>query len=302
LTLPNEIISEIFLNCLSEDRLDRAPSPLTAPLILGQICRKWRAISLSTPSLWTTIQLSIREEARENQLRLLGTWLTRSRDCPLSISLSYEPEPLPTGYALDHSRAVPEFIKAILPHCRRWRGVEFILPSPDFSLVQGEMPLLSDLTVAITNTNDAIEPPPNPSLPVALFHQAPALRDVVIASIFDTSVFVLPWTQLRSVSLTDPRLPHELAAILRSVVNVEYFMAKVASPSDDPPQDILPIPPLLHLDTLSLSSDPGEDAHMQILDALTLPALLILKITEADFMSGPVTTVRSLLSRSECPL
>ncbi|KAJ7115595.1 hypothetical protein C8R43DRAFT_853681, partial [Mycena crocata] len=47
LTLPNEVISEIFQNRVdSNDALFSSP---TSPLFLGHICREWRAIAISTP-------------------------------------------------------------------------------------------------------------------------------------------------------------------------------------------------------------------------------------------------------------
>ncbi|KAJ7826724.1 hypothetical protein B0H13DRAFT_1452924, partial [Mycena leptocephala] len=45
-TLPSEIISRVFVQCLPSHGCVR-PSPVTAPLLLGQICRDWRDIALS---------------------------------------------------------------------------------------------------------------------------------------------------------------------------------------------------------------------------------------------------------------
>ncbi|KAJ7200849.1 hypothetical protein GGX14DRAFT_371966, partial [Mycena pura] len=51
LTLPDEIISRIFVDCLpSHGRV--CPSQRTAPLLLAQICRLWRDIALETCELW----------------------------------------------------------------------------------------------------------------------------------------------------------------------------------------------------------------------------------------------------------
>ncbi|KAJ7101966.1 hypothetical protein C8R44DRAFT_592213, partial [Mycena epipterygia] len=51
LTLPTEITSRIFVDCLpTHGRI--IPSPSTAPLVLAQICRHWRDIALSTCKLW----------------------------------------------------------------------------------------------------------------------------------------------------------------------------------------------------------------------------------------------------------
>ncbi|KAJ7780860.1 hypothetical protein DFH07DRAFT_696173, partial [Mycena maculata] len=43
LTLPDEIVSEIFLDCLPVCR---------SPMKLGQICSQWRDIAVSSPTLW----------------------------------------------------------------------------------------------------------------------------------------------------------------------------------------------------------------------------------------------------------
>ncbi|KAJ7919611.1 hypothetical protein B0H13DRAFT_1606049, partial [Mycena leptocephala] len=51
LTLPNEITSRIFVQCLPTHGRIR-PSPRKAPLILAQICRQWREIALSTSEMW----------------------------------------------------------------------------------------------------------------------------------------------------------------------------------------------------------------------------------------------------------
>ncbi|KAJ7841811.1 hypothetical protein B0H14DRAFT_2316031, partial [Mycena olivaceomarginata] len=51
LTLPSEIVSQIFLQCLPAHNRIR-PSPRKAPLVLAQICRYWRQIALSTGRLW----------------------------------------------------------------------------------------------------------------------------------------------------------------------------------------------------------------------------------------------------------
>ncbi|KAJ7191451.1 hypothetical protein GGX14DRAFT_337053, partial [Mycena pura] len=51
LTLPNELVSRIFVDCLP-DHGRVCPSRSTAPLLLAQICRCWRDIALETCQLW----------------------------------------------------------------------------------------------------------------------------------------------------------------------------------------------------------------------------------------------------------
>ncbi|KAJ7858204.1 hypothetical protein B0H13DRAFT_1469952, partial [Mycena leptocephala] len=51
LTLPVEIVSEIFINCLPPYP-KHPPKRSVLSTLLGQICRTWREIALSTPALW----------------------------------------------------------------------------------------------------------------------------------------------------------------------------------------------------------------------------------------------------------
>ncbi|KAJ6610399.1 hypothetical protein B0H10DRAFT_1754619, partial [Mycena sp. CBHHK59/15] len=50
LNLPVELVSEIFIHCLPTGNV--RPKRSQAPLVLLSICRAWRQIALSTPSLW----------------------------------------------------------------------------------------------------------------------------------------------------------------------------------------------------------------------------------------------------------
>jgi hypothetical protein len=56
-TLPSEIISRVFVQCLPSHGCVR-PSPVTAPLLLGQICRDWRDIALSSCELPNSIEVA----------------------------------------------------------------------------------------------------------------------------------------------------------------------------------------------------------------------------------------------------
>ncbi|KAJ7128659.1 hypothetical protein C8R44DRAFT_851014 [Mycena epipterygia] len=306
-TLPNEIVSEIFLQCVSSsDRADRIPSSRKAPLILGQIFRKWRQISLSTPSLWTTIELRLgNHETHENQLHLLETWLSRSRDCPLSLSIFYEMPLIYIGFGVsysDYSGDVREFIKAILPHCRRWEYLELIVPFQNLTLIHRELqtPLLRDLTVGITNLDQVRAYGDEPDWPIQMFDHAPQFREIIFALGFDIAVFRLPWEQMTSISIFQPHSPTDLAAVLRSATNVGYFMGEVANQPTT--ADVEPIPPLAHLHSLNLTADVRSHAYVPLLKKLTLPALHALRLSEASLMYEPGAAVRDLVSRSGCQL
>lgn len=79
--VPVEILANIFMLCLPTHP---GSDPKQAPLLLGQVCRSWRKISLSTPLLWSRIRIGKvgNEGERSGALRM---WLERSGDCPLSL-------------------------------------------------------------------------------------------------------------------------------------------------------------------------------------------------------------------------
>ncbi|KAJ7223557.1 hypothetical protein GGX14DRAFT_658502 [Mycena pura] len=88
LTLPVEMTSRIFLQCLPSHG-HVAPSPTTAPLLLAQICRHWREVALSTSRLWSSLYLSGGSFRFDNERwrNLLQTWFARAEGSPLSLGL-----------------------------------------------------------------------------------------------------------------------------------------------------------------------------------------------------------------------
>ncbi|KAJ7834594.1 hypothetical protein B0H13DRAFT_1467448, partial [Mycena leptocephala] len=52
LTLPNEIVSEIFIHFLPIYPFCPPLTGILSPNLLTQICRRWREIALATPGLW----------------------------------------------------------------------------------------------------------------------------------------------------------------------------------------------------------------------------------------------------------
>ncbi|KAJ7659164.1 hypothetical protein DFH06DRAFT_437322 [Mycena polygramma] len=312
LTLPNEIISEIFLHTVEPTRAGGVPSSTDGPLLVAQICRRWRDIALSTPRLWSNISLDLENiPAYEGQLHLLETWLRRSGDCPLFISIIHQPRPLPSELWGKYDGSVREFVRAILPHRRRWQELEISVPMHLFKFIEGEMPLLRDLTLGIpdmtmvTAYGERLDPGEESRWPIRIFHEAPALRTLLLAKGFDPLVLLPPWGQLTSVSILHfTQALKDVADILRSAVNVQYFSARVHDPynPETSPLDILPIPPLEFLEALHLTSlTPESEGYLRILDALSLPALVVLRISETWTMDVARRAVQDLIARS-CPV
>ncbi|KAJ7700351.1 hypothetical protein B0H17DRAFT_1176763 [Mycena rosella] len=113
LAVPNEIVSEIFIHFLP---IYPRRAPLIgphSPSLLGQICRKWRDIALSTPALWRAVTLSLDTTHLEQQLQRLKFFLKRSGSCRLSIELVFKN----TARGAASQELSSPFIQAITAHC-----------------------------------------------------------------------------------------------------------------------------------------------------------------------------------------
>ncbi|KAJ7743682.1 hypothetical protein DFH07DRAFT_749834, partial [Mycena maculata] len=218
LTLPPEIISEIFFQSVPEERyrtppVDDALSPYgNSPVTLGHICSKWSQIALSTPSLWTVLDINLNNVLNSNQLRLLEMWLTRSGVCPLSIGI---------WSCFVSNPDACRFVDALVPHCRRWRNMDLYIPLRDLIRITGDMPLLRELAVGLSDAELDDEPPAT-SQPVQIFHHAPGLTTLLIVSPMNLSILLFPWAQITYLSI-GVAFPHELTNILHALVNIGRF-------------------------------------------------------------------------------
>ncbi|KAJ7479701.1 hypothetical protein FB451DRAFT_1448924 [Mycena latifolia] len=285
LTLPNEIISEIFVQYLYQSH---SIGTGKSPFFLGHICRAWREVALDTPFLWTDIEVRIENvAARERQLERLTTLLSRSGDCPLFIGV------------LIFDGSAREFITALAPHFRRCECLTLVAPFHDVLLIKSDFPIIRNLSIGISELHKNAYHADEPSWPVKVFH-APKLRDVSI-TVF-TYKLVLPWAQITSISFRWVHHLPDLLDILCAARNVATLSTEIihASPTEVIAK-IPAIPPLIHLHTLELTVGSSALGCAQLLDKLTLPALRDLRIPEACFIETP-TAVRGFVARSGCSL
>ncbi|KAF7340440.1 hypothetical protein MVEN_01964200 [Mycena venus] len=96
---PEDVLREIFVACLPTTH-NALIDPSEAPILLGGICRHWRAVAHSTPMLWSSIHIPIISIDDENPAfegtvevaskleKFVEQWLKRSATCPLAVSVS----------------------------------------------------------------------------------------------------------------------------------------------------------------------------------------------------------------------
>ncbi|KAJ7507102.1 hypothetical protein B0H11DRAFT_1849618 [Mycena galericulata] len=286
LTLPNEIVSEIFIHFLPPYPKCPPIIGLRSPLLLTLICRKWREIAFSTPALWRAVGLSFKlrkKERFEQQLRLLEQSLGRSGSSPLSIKLQYRASDGSPSSDLD---PLLQTIMSHSSHCEHlYIPVEF-LPS-----LKSPAPLLRSLRLGGTFNVDL----QLPSL-VPTFFSGPLLHEVTLRYYTPTFYPVLPWSQL-TVLFVHWISTGDCANVLKQAINLIYCQLCIFDVEANFNSSDITLP---QLETLRLRMSFGSETTF--LDALTLPALRNLQLQEHFILPNPVSTLVSLVTRSRCTL
>ncbi|KAJ7073879.1 hypothetical protein C8F01DRAFT_1098606 [Mycena amicta] len=121
LTLPNEIVAEIFVHYLPAYP-DHPPlvGPGSPTYLLG-ICRLWRSIALHSPALWRAIQVGDTgcEGVDEQDLEVAKHWLQRSGASPVSLHFHFGHDSR-WGAELRSS-----LVQIAVAHHSRWQYISF---------------------------------------------------------------------------------------------------------------------------------------------------------------------------------
>ncbi|KAJ6450626.1 hypothetical protein C8R45DRAFT_117542 [Mycena sanguinolenta] len=127
LSLPTEITSRIFVECLPDNCI---PSARHAPLLLTRVCRQWKAIALSTCELWSSLHI---ESLSYDKLMVprgtsfaLQTWFSRAGERLLSLTIECSRREVQEQALeqLDISSILHRLLRLDLPPLERaYRGV-----------------------------------------------------------------------------------------------------------------------------------------------------------------------------------
>ncbi|KAJ7780182.1 hypothetical protein DFH07DRAFT_794099 [Mycena maculata] len=212
LTLPPEIVSEIFTHLLPVYPLRPPTSVLRSPTILSHICSRWREIALTTLALWRAISIELIPDDEclrpqpgylESLLHILETWLARSQSCALSIAL------------VDwvYVSVTAPFVRAIIARCNKWEHVDLHVTPDLVPLFNGDMPLLRSLRFTLQ------EAYPDHRTP-SIFQHAPLLCAATSFTSFPSEL-VLPWAQFTRLSLECVR-QDSCSQLLRQMPNLVH--------------------------------------------------------------------------------
>ncbi|KAJ7073800.1 hypothetical protein C8F01DRAFT_1098395 [Mycena amicta] len=288
LTLPTEIVTEIFLQYLPAYP---ACPPLLgdgSPTRLAQICAHWRSIAHDTAALWRAIQLSFThkfdKEAALLSVATANTWLGRSHSFPLSIVFRCSPNSDSQAYAEIISNAAA----ALLDHCSRWQYATWRFPRRLDTTLRREirdMPILLDLHIYSESIGAEL----------VLGHiDAPALRKVAGRLFDDDFYFKLfseeTWSNLTTLKLGDVP-PYIAASILKNTACLVHCWLHFLD-DDDPVADgtTLSLP---HLETFIMDS--WFPRANELLNGLSIPSIQRLAIREGFLLEMSDDPTQSLL-------
>ncbi|KAJ7817969.1 hypothetical protein B0H13DRAFT_2682990 [Mycena leptocephala] len=278
LTLPNEIVSEIFIHFLPAYPECPPLTGLLSPTVLTHVCRRWREIALGTPTLWSAIGTSYYDGIPLKQkAHLFDLWLKRSRSRPLSLRIV--------------NRDVAEILAAVVPHRARWEHLDFLLPPSYPHIFDSPMPLLRHLDLELSDY------PATDSDVLATFCDVPLLRSVILDAAALTSI-MLPWAQLTSLTLSNVYL-RECVTVLQKTSNLVHceLWLRFGSINDQLGPDI----PLPCLESLTLV-DPGDDPVTDFLEKFIVPALRRLEVPNEFLGPSPLDSLTGFISKSGCKL
>lgn len=323
--LPLELLSEIFvslcliLHVVNEYSLRRGwiklrclgthdfvlPNTRQAPILLTQVCKAWRTVALSTPKLWSSINLglfSIKHKSRPYIPSLMDNWLNRSALLPLSISLGLHSDDPVSGPALE----------VLFRHIRAWKHVRLEwcmqnLPIPplfNFNFcLSSNAPFLETFEL---RTEGGLGTQGEEHLS-AILRGASALCRFSWADedlSLDLNRLILPWAQLSDLDLRCKLSLRDCITLLHvspNLVSCSFHLVRLDSPASTLPQGQITLPHLRHLSIDSVFT------LTPLLDSVTLPALLSLEATSSYDTDNaippwPHAEFVALLTRSSPPL
>lgn len=302
--LPEDVLSEIFLACISEDILHQDVSEDTdsldvagAPWVLLRISSRWRSVAISFPRLWSTIilNLDIHQEGANTTgtMFLLGLHLQRSASQNLGILIhSLHPEITSDHYIL----------QVLLPSAYRWKSlVVFLVWDALTALepIQGSLQRLENLRMYSKACEDEGVVPK-----MDVFRYAPRLHSVFVYDLPPTSI-VVPWSQLTAYeysghSIVANQSPKHLESLHRAPLlercTLDCSTANVGHPG--PPLTLYKLRQL----KVVVHKWSVVRAYTDILSCLTLPALEYLSVDLGDDIGFDTRSVISFLQRCHHPL
>ncbi|KAJ7155881.1 hypothetical protein C8R46DRAFT_1005110 [Mycena filopes] len=212
--LPFEVLAEIFswtLRPVSEvgDRyggFDRRCNPWA----LTHVCRRWRAVAISSPALWSLFMLVFNDDdaSYDYPLDMIETQLERARNLKIHFY----------GSETADSQAQIDIFRYLAAHAARWEVLDIELTSdlvPLLATLQGRLPALRRLSIGWDNEESQAG-----VHSIDSFQSAPLLVDVAVYAFGRFVSVPVRFNQLTGYNLDAPwSIHHTLLAAAPNLVD-----------------------------------------------------------------------------------
>ncbi|KAG0704622.1 hypothetical protein DFH29DRAFT_827672 [Suillus ampliporus] len=283
--LPTEVLSQIFDHCLpvAEDSPLLSPSRLEAPMLLNEICRRWREVAVGMPSLWCRLRVEVDHSDWERAAFCYNSWLERSRGCPISLALECDTW---------DSRMLRNLLQ---PYTNQISSFSIHFPQEAYQpeLLLEDLPALQELTIRAINIH-------TPSIAQSISRLPSTLRslNVMLSSSFNVehlSSFNPVWAYLTNVEITIHH-PNVLLHLLQLCPNLFSLKVRAAL------YQIPTLEPFTHtkLQYLCILGSRLGNRSSNMLNALSLPNLCVLET--CSIREWPHEEFKAFVVRSNCPL
>ncbi|KZP20807.1 hypothetical protein FIBSPDRAFT_1044600 [Athelia psychrophila] len=314
LAVPDDVLVEIFYafgaikKNLRVPSLPPPPSPDSPawPILLGSVCRKWRAVTLSTPRLWAGIRINISRPSNfVDAINVFQRFAARSGAYPLDIAITFSNVEDALMFSSEDMEQCQSLANALAASVDRWQHFR-TNSHPSFlwkieqAVVQGptwSRPMLETLEIRSYGRNRQTWPDlgqNDDEAGLTMFAASPKLRYVNLGIGYsfhndENLPIQLPWQQIEQLDRIDAS-SEGCMRLLRECPNLVRFNVMV------PRQCGVrgPVDFLRHsLQSLEIWFDDESGASFDALfGSVELPSLLELRITFAEDEWQPLAHAR----------
>ncbi len=271
------------------------------------VSRNWKDVLDTFPNLWSYVNILIDRMSSITYAHYVGNQLSRSPQCPLSVSICHS-----SSYSCTWSGGLPPFmLVALFSVSRRIQTLHLCLPGNNFADMQQfhlSFPTLQELVLLSSYSTSEVAQHLH-------FGSLPKLRVLHITDISNVDKLSLPWHQITHFTNIHEVAGRGLSApraqsILKMMSHVS--VCRISLDFQSTMTGIVEQTNLSKLHSLTLSSVYRQGFDLPpvippVLDSLILPVLLDLSVicslggTSWD-PNTTFTSVRQLIERSRSPL
>ncbi|KAK7029657.1 hypothetical protein VNI00_014355 [Paramarasmius palmivorus] len=294
--MPPEILAQVFSVVCWQNAVE--PNCMPPAIQLSFVCKRWRDIALSLPSLWASLSIHFERWKMnfERLERIVSVFMERSKSSPLSLVLDLTcSDWRQDAHASEMCTAL---LDTLVRNSNRWKMARLNVSTtglchPAFEPIIGHLPILKSLS--LTGHDDADIITDNPVLDLdAIFGACPALDDLFVSAQMVVDGVSLPWRQIRSLGLGWFLHLEHFTLALAQCTNVESLHLNDIEFVEYPETPIHPGPTMPNVKHLNMEFDSSDDMF-PVLRCLDLPALTSVRL-QGQFNGSQYKTAELHLS------